>query len=329
MEHTQRLRAIVLTAATAIAALSIGTTSSFASEITGKLLFENNSDIYVTNPNGSEQPEKIDVDNPSDWPTFQPVRSPNEEKIAFVRYDQDQPNESGLQVLDLATNTVTPFLKPQDSNLGIEGITWSPDGLQLAYGDITKFDGTGSPQCQIWVVNADGSGNRKLTDSGCYPDWSPDGSKIVYVNGTDCTLCVASAIDGHLLLKLIPKTMTRASAPDWSPDGTQIAYTLDVLPNLSKDRLELRIKNANGSGSLFGSRIGATFVGDKLPFDLLDPDWSSDGSRIAFAAVVRDTRNWYSFIASFKVAGSTSSHLEEYQIVTQTTPVDEQINPDW
>jgi TolB protein len=48
--------------------------------------------------------------------------------------------------------------------------TWSPDGSQLAF---FRTDG-------IYVVNADGSGMRRLIQEGQYPDWSPDGRRIAY-----------------------------------------------------------------------------------------------------------------------------------------------------
>jgi TolB protein len=55
---------------------------------------------------------------------------------------------------------------------------WSPDGTRIAY---TKNG-------DIFVINADGSGQTKLTDhpAGDWdPRWSPDGSKIVFTTDRD------------------------------------------------------------------------------------------------------------------------------------------------
>jgi TolB protein len=50
---------------------------------------------------------------------------------------------------------------------------WSPDGEQIAYINLTEW-------C-LWVMNKDGTGNRKLTDhSAMLPAWSADGLWIAY-----------------------------------------------------------------------------------------------------------------------------------------------------
>jgi Tol biopolymer transport system component len=56
---------------------------------------------------------------------------------------------------------------------------YSPDGLKLVF--ISTHDG----DPEIFVMNADGTGLKKLTDNSAVdaaPSWSPDGGKIVFTS---------------------------------------------------------------------------------------------------------------------------------------------------
>jgi Tol biopolymer transport system component len=57
--------------------------------------------------------------------------------------------------------------------------TWSPDGSKIA------FLRLGAHEFEVWVVNVDGTGATRLTNSGAQPDWSPDGHHILYMRDYD------------------------------------------------------------------------------------------------------------------------------------------------
>jgi len=78
-------------------------------------------------------------------------------------------------------------------------------------------------------MNADGSGLRQLTRApgeDNWPQWSPDGTQIVYSHATDLWMMNADGAGQHRLTSL-------AGEPSWSPDGAWIAF--DCAPNSDPD----------------------------------------------------------------------------------------------
>ncbi len=102
------------------------------------------------------------------------------------------------------------------------GGVYSPDGRQIA------FTITDRANSDVWVMNADGSGARRLTREAALdlsPSWSPDGKRLAFVSDRSGTpqLYVMGA-DGSS-----PKRLTFQGnynqTPAWSPRGDAIAFT--------------------------------------------------------------------------------------------------------
>lgn len=153
---------------------------------------------------------------------------------------------------------------------------WSPDGRRLAYmvwdaAACTPVSGSGCAVPDVWTVDADGSGQRKVLDSAFQPRWSPDGSKLLFqrydANPDRATLGVYLArSDGTGVRQLVraPLWGSERAPPAWSPTGRTIVYGA----GMGTVRLHLL--------SVDGRRRRVLAVGSS-------PAWSHDGSRIAFA----------------------------------------------
>jgi len=76
--------------------------------------------------------------------------------------------------------------------------------------------------CDIYVINANGSGLRRLTD-GMDPAWSPDGKKVAFARWRDPRGIYTIDEDGSNETLLFG--WNQAKAPAWSPDGSHIAFT--------------------------------------------------------------------------------------------------------
>ena len=129
------------------------------------------------------------------------------------------------------------------------------------------------PLIDIFTINADGTGRTNLTNNyeeEHSPAWSPDGRKIVYVNGdANRSIWVMNADgSGQRAVTLISDGHIGDGSPTWSPDGTKIAFTVQVI-----NEIDIFVMNADGSGQ--------TNVTNR-PEDELSPDWSPECSTILF-----------------------------------------------
>jgi Tol biopolymer transport system component len=238
----------------------------------GRIVFESNRagshDIWVMNADGS------DVRRLTDHPALDetPVFSPDGERIVFASEREGEldvfsmrPDGSGL--VNLTRNPTTDDDHPK----------FSHDGRRIVFNS-KRHDGE---TYQLWVMDADGSNPRRLTEHmewDTYPSFSPDGSRVLFrrvlptggwsLSGRNSEIFVVDA-DGSGA-----RNLSRHAAfdgyPDWSPDGRFIAFASD-----REDRGVFRIyvMDADGSNVV---RISPAEPG----VSYARPIWSPDGGRI-------------------------------------------------
>lgn len=119
--------------------------------------------------------------------------APGGERLVFTRFVDDEP--VGVFVTELDGSGVVQ-VSPPDLLLDDTGFagSWSPDGSQILFVGLAADD----QHKEIWIVGADGSSPHRLemtpacggsfsdaSSAGCYsPEWSPDGSMIVFTRSS-------------------------------------------------------------------------------------------------------------------------------------------------
>jgi TolB protein len=226
-----------------------------ASQAVGGLLFVREGvqpggyDVWVANPDGTRARD-LTPDRASD---AEPDWSPDGRRVVYAsclsaacHFDLYAVDRDGRRRVRLTST-------PQDER----NPDWSPDGARIAY---TRSDGD---RYRLWVMRADGSGQRQFTDDpGADPDWSPDGKRLLYLHlGSSNQPLYAINADGSARRRLGSVNVVRTAR--WSPDGSRIALTAHDA---------VWIGNADGSG-LRRIRQSAVY-----------PSWTPDGRHLVFIA---------------------------------------------
>jgi PKD repeat protein len=120
--------------------------------------------------------------------------------------------------------------------------------------------------CGVYMSDPDGLNTTRLTSSGTQPVWSPDGTRVAFVDGSPSDIVVLNLSDENL--SNLTNHPAQYGSPAWSPDGAQIAFASD-----RDGQLELYLMNADGSG-VRRVTFNEGFVGL--------PAWFRDGTSIAF-----------------------------------------------
>lgn len=221
-----------------------------------------------------------------------PVFSPDGQQIAFMRVVGDKYQIETIKAAGGGQKRLTadgvisvgfsvlPYNRIQTSYL-----SWSPDSAKIAY--ISNRGG----QSNIWLVNADGSGEEQLTannDSNLSlycPIWSADGKRIGFTSKTRKRAADGKPTFGVWVIDTAAKNsrmMTQKTTfyrlLGWTPDGKELflvstegSEMTDSLTTVSVLRLDVETGQTREIG-----RLEKTY--------LYNIHLAPDGKNIAFAA---------------------------------------------
>jgi Tol biopolymer transport system component len=170
------------------------------------------------------------------------------------------------------------------SCVGVNHPGWSPDGSNLAfqYNLVdSRYADSFNLQAGIWIVDADGSGLRQVTqrtpgnswDFG--PQWSPDGTRLAFFRlelGSNKEAIFTVNTDGTDERRVTPATLNAAN-PNWSPNGQWLLFNAEAA-NRATNVYKVR---ADGTGLTNLTKQGAA------GYQYLSASFSPDGMKIATA----------------------------------------------
>ena len=296
----RRLALVGLAAMLALTACSgIGNPQS-----AGRLAFErkenDNSDVYVMNPDGTELTRL--TDDPG-WDGT-PAWSPDGTQIAFAS------ERLGIPVIMLMNADGSDQRPLTEATYASLMPVWSPDGTQIAFASTRSYEvqQQGGRQevdagFEIWVMYADGSDPQRITgdpeDQALYPAWSPDGKQLAFQEVTDkVRIMVQKPVEGVSASIISDSVDGRHFTPAWSPDGRQIVFMSQV--DNGADIWLLDVKSGE-----------ATQLSQPASNDG-EPTWSPDGKEIAFVSDRDGTQSLYIMSADGQTVRRLITDSAEY-----------------
>jgi dipeptidyl aminopeptidase/acylaminoacyl peptidase len=180
---------------------------------------------------------------PGEHPDQSPPRSPDGQRIAFVRvrFHSDDRLRTTLITASAAGGDERKVAEIVSGRYnGFFTADWSPDGTRLLVSVVPFF---GEDTERLYTVDIATGARRLVLRNAGWGRWSPDGARITYVaerrscNEPSCREVYIANADGSGRRRLTTNGATDVT-PSWSGDGERIAFASDRnLPNGSAPEL--------------------------------------------------------------------------------------------
>jgi TolB protein len=226
-------------------------------------------DIWTMNPNGQRLANLTATPHADElWPNWRA----DGRKIAFISNPVTAANPEGDYELFVMDADGSHPVQLTFNGLDDERPAWSPDGSRIAFSrDFDPIEG--QIDNDLFTMNADGTNERRLTNSPTVqdqePNWSANGKTIAFVSDRDGDYEVFTMRPNGSNVRQLTFNDAQEFAPNWSPDSRML-----VFASGQDDNFSIFTMRADGTRQ----RNLTDDAGDGWPA------WAPDGRKIVFAS---------------------------------------------